>query len=552
MNQHRSPVLRGNGAGGTADRLRDLLRTLGGPGQAPPDADPAAALRDLDSLLEIVSAAEEDRVARADLLEAAHREAEVHRLRYQQLFEFVPAPCLVTDAHGLITEANQAAAELLQTRKEFLRGKPLGLFVTGGFWKFYDHMLRAVSRTGATPRFDAVLRSTRGKSIHASLAGWWLPGDGDVPGAVRWVLIDLEPWRQAENWMRQEKDFRERLLDAVQAAVLVLDDRGHILRSNTYLLKAFGPCVADALGKEWSSCLVPPEDRPAARQLVEQARAAGSAGTARFSLVGPGETRHPFVWSARMLGSFPPATQVLPVGQDISELEEAQRQALRAERLAAIGQMTAAMAHDSRNALQRTQACLERLAWRLQDQPDALDLVRRAQAAQEELHALYEEVREFAAPICMEREVCPLPDVWRQAWAELTPLWTGRHARLHEETGDVDLRLAVDADRLRRVFRNLLENALDACAEPAHVTIACTAATLEGVSAVRVTVRDNGPGLAHAERGRVFEPFYTTKTKGTGLGLSIARRLVEAHGGRIEAGSGPGGVFIITLPAPDA
>ena len=73
---------------------------------------------------------------------------------------------------------------------------------------------------------------------------------------------------------------------------------------------------------------------------------------------------------------------------------------------------------------------------------------------------------------------------------------------------------------------------------------------LDDRPAIRVSVRDNGPGLAPEQRPRIFDPFYTTRTKGTGLGLPIARRIVEAHGGRIAAGEGggPGAEFVITLP----
>ena len=72
----------------------------------------------------------------------------------------------------------------------------------------------------------------------------------------------------------------------------------------------------------------------------------------------------------------------------------------------------------------------------------------------------------------------------------------------------------------------------------------------DGQPAVRVAVRDHGPGLTAEQRRNLFEPFYTTKTRGTGLGLAIARRIVEAHGGRIEVGPGDGRgtTILITLP----
>src|SRR5439155_8137970 len=91
-------------------------------------------------------------------------------------------------------------------------------------------------------------------------------------------------------------------------------------------------------------------------------------------------------------------TQILLVGHDITELQEAQRLGLQAERLAAVGQVSVGLAHEGRNALQRSQACLDRLGWRLKDQPEALDLLTRAHKAQNDLVVLFEEVREYAAP----------------------------------------------------------------------------------------------------------------------------------------------------------
>src|SRR6185437_1748152 len=113
----------------------------------------------------------------------------------------------------------------------------------------------------------------------------------------------------------------------------------------------------------------------------------------------------------------------------------------------------------------------------------------------------------------------------------------GRTALLQEECDGVDLHCLVDAFRLEQVFRNILENALAACSDPVAITVFCSAAPLDGQPALRIAVRDNGPGLGPEQRQRIFEPFFTTKTKGTGLGMAIAQRIVEAHSGLIVVGT---------------
>ncbi len=237
------------------------------------------------------------------------------------------------------------------------------------------------------------------------------------------------------------------------------------------------------------------------------------------------------------------------VQERTAELRTIQAKALQAERLAAIGQMVAGLAHESRNALQRSQACLSMLGVRLAGQPALMDLVQRLQAAQDDLHRLFNQVRDYAAPLHLDRGTCDLAELWRHAWDDLEPLRRGRQCELREESA-TDTRCLADAFHLRQVFRNLLENALSAAADPARVTVGCSAADLGGQDAVRVSVRDNGPGFAGISLHQVFEPFVTTKVRGTGLGLAICKRIVEAHGGQIGVaeGPGPGAEVLVTLP----
>ncbi len=236
--------------------------------------------------------------------------------------------------------------------------------------------------------------------------------------------------------------------------------------------------------------------------------------------------------------------------RDISQQKQAEERARQAERLAAIGQTVAGLAHESRNAFQRSQACLEMLAMELENRPDALELVERTQKALDDLHHLYEEVRDYAAPIVLDRQVCDLAHVWRDSWSHLQHAHGEKSVQLREEAGGVGLACHVDWFAMGQVFRNILENAIAACPEEeGRIVIRCRDARFVGESAVELAIRDNGPGFDPANRAKVFEPFFTTKVKGTGLGMAIARRIVEAHGGQITLGDkGPGAEVILTLP----
>ena len=256
-------------------------------------------------------------------------------------------------------------------------------------------------------------------------------------------------------------------------------------------------------------------------------------------------------WSSKTLKDVSGKTvAVLSVGQDITDLNQAQQRTLQAERLAGIGQMSTGLAHESRNALQRIQACAEMLELEVEGNVEAMDLVRRIKLAQDHMHRLFDEVRGYAAQVHLDSSQCNLGSIWREAWEILLPQWEGRIAELAENTATAQLTLCGDHFRLVQLFRILFENALAACGDPVRIEITCSPTVLAGGKAIRISVRDNGPGLNQEQRERIFEPFYTTKTKGTGLGMAIAQRIVEAHEGKIQVGTcaGHGAEILVTLP----
>ncbi|MBY0228129.1 MAG: HAMP domain-containing histidine kinase, partial [Gemmataceae bacterium] len=288
--------------------------------------------------------------------------------------------------------------------------------------------------------------------------------------------------------------------------------------------------------------LMPVGDRRRARGAASAALHLGKRGTFTGGLLCAGGEPRAVAWSVQPV-SVASKRGALALGHDITDLKAAQRKALDAERLATLGQVAATLAHESRNLLQSMSACLERLSWRVQGDESAAGLLARAEAARDKLARLFDDVQRHAAPLRLDLGECDLAALWRETWAEVLAASPGREATLEEEGAGTVVR--ADRFRLGQVFRNILENALAAASDPVRVRVMCHD---EG-ALVRLSFRDNGPGLDAEQRRHIFESFFTTKARGTGLGLAICKRIVETHGGRIEAGeNGPGAEIVVRLP----
>ncbi|TWT49260.1 Sensor protein FixL [Rubripirellula amarantea] len=233
-----------------------------------------------------------------------------------------------------------------------------------------------------------------------------------------------------------------------------------------------------------------------------------------------------------------------------AKLAASQDKLVQAERLAAMGQMVSAIAHESRNALQRIQVSVEVLQYDIEPGSEARQDLDRISRAKADLERLHDELRNFAGPIQLIAANGNFAEVWRQAWTNLKVSRGERDAQLIEQVANVNLDCRCDAFRLEQVFRNLFENSLAACSDPVRITVTCQEIDIDGVPGLQISIRDNGPGLPPEMRPYVFEAFHTSKAKGTGLGMAIAKRFLLAHHGTIEIGSdsNDGAEFVIKMP----
>jgi signal transduction histidine kinase len=233
------------------------------------------------------------------------------------------------------------------------------------------------------------------------------------------------------------------------------------------------------------------------------------------------------------------------LSSSLAQLNSAQEQLVRSERLAAIGELASTIGHELRNPLGVITNSLFLLRQRIGPGADERTL-RQLATADREIAAstlIVSDLLEFARarePIPIDVDVSGLID-------EVLSVAPPPSAIDVQLATNGDTLVHADRDQLRQVLLNLVTNAYQAMPDGGSLTIHSAASD----GRVRVSVADTGSGMDEATKARIFEPFYTTKERGVGLGLAVTRRLVDSHGGSIDVASSPGSgtTFVIDLPA---
>ena len=228
-----------------------------------------------------------------------------------------------------------------------------------------------------------------------------------------------------------------------------------------------------------------------------------------------------------------------------ADLAQAQDQLVHRERLAALGELAAVVAHEVRNPLGVIFNSLGSLRRLFRPGGDALLLFDMAQEEADRLNRIVGDLLDFARPSTPTLHPEPLDRVLEEAVAVALADAPRGIAVRHEVAPGLPL-VPMDARLLRQAIVNVAANAVQAMPGGGTLTVG---ARVAGDSAV-VELRDTGPGIPHEARQRIFEPFFTTKATGTGLGLAVVKRIVDGHHGRVEVETpASGGVaFVIHLP----
>jgi PAS domain S-box-containing protein len=471
--------------------------------------------------------------------------------QFTDLFETLREGVYLASADDRITEANPALAQMLgfAGKEEILQTELSSLYHNAadragersklndlGFLRAREVTLkhRQDSREVVALHTTAVIRDPAGKFVR-----------------YQGTFVDVTEQREMERRLHREQEFARRLMDSFPDLVVTLDAESRYTFISPQILDVLGYQPEDLIGKKLGSH-IDPHDLPAMQELIANLISGRcSNGQIEYRTQHRNGVWQLFRASARPLhDEMGRTTGIIASVRDITEQQRLQQQLIQSERLAAMGQMIAGVAHELNNPLTAILGVTELMRDQTTDE-----------SAHRQLDLAHRQARR-AAHIVESLLVFSRPATPRNALLHLSDL-LHRTLQLHEHSlrsNNIQVDLVArpdlptvlgDSNQLTQVFLNLIVNAEQAIRE---VRDQGTLRIRLGVVGDRllITFQDDGVGIHRETLPRIFDPFFTTKRpgRGTGLGLSICMAIVREHNGDISAQPLPdgGSVFTVSLP----
>jgi two-component system sensor histidine kinase HydH len=220
--------------------------------------------------------------------------------------------------------------------------------------------------------------------------------------------------------------------------------------------------------------------------------------------------------------------------------QQAEADLARQRHLAALGELSAVLAHEIRNPLATVKGHAQLIAERVESDEVSNRWAEVMVKHVVRLERLVHQLLDFSRTAEIRRAAVNPATLVDEAGCELD------RDRIDLDTERAPQTWQLDAERMSQVLVNVMQNALQSTPEPGHVQVVVD----KEASQLVITIRDHGEGIPTGEEQRIFEPFFTKRVRGTGLGLAVAKRIVELHGGRVDAANHPegGAVFRIAVP----
>ena len=400
--------------------------------------------------------------------------------------------------------------------------------------------------TGKRVEMTRFHQDSRGNRKELSLSMYPLAPDGNEITYFIEIARDVTEYRELIRELRaSEKRFRA-ILDTATDGIISIDENHRIILFNNAAERIFGYSRKEILGENLN-VLIPPQygdHYRFIRRFLENKKSEIIGKTISLTGLRRGGQEFPVQLGLSFLEMGGRATFTAII-RDVSDQVQMERKLLQSERLAAVGQAVAHVAHELKNPLMIIGGFSAQIRKGLDQGKDAskmdmiLDEVKR-------LERLVADLGDFTKTYTLVKRPARINDLLKDVINIMSGVHAPHQYGFHHDLSDDVHEIICDPDKLKQVFINIISNGLEAMEEGGGITVLSRKVS----GGIEVQIIDQGTGIPDGDLAHIFEPFFTTRKGGSGLGLSISYKIVEAHNGDLSAFSRPGKgtTFIVRLP----
>lgn len=345
------------------------------------------------------------------------------------------------------------------------------------------------------------------------------------------------------------KRYRENILQSMTSGLIAIDMKGRITTVNQSALNILGMTQEDLVGTHVH--LLPRPWTPLGRLFWRSLERNWVNRNRDMKIRKNGRDLWVMITTALLVDESNKKLGALCVFQDMTDLKELREKMKEADRLAALGKLSASLAHEIKNPLSAIKTFVQLIPRKFESPIFRDKLNTTVPRELERINRLVDNLLQLTRKPKLNLSLVNLNEVLGQT----TELYQGemdtKNVRFHATLQENMPRVRADAELMHRVFSNILVNAIQAMPQGGTLSVSSgwgPAADRNGK--LEVTVRDTGIGMDSETLKKLFDPFFTTKKKGTGLGLVNAKRIIEEHGGGIDVSSDPGKGTVVTVTLP--
>jgi two-component system sensor kinase FixL len=486
----------------------------------------------------------------------AQYEREITKLKesnlfLETLFNGISEEILVIDQNFLIQDVNTVFLERHGLKKENVLGKKCHKIayqsdVPCNFGKQICPLEKA-KKTGQRVEVTHYRESKGGEVEELNHIMYPLSLKGKTPTCFMEITWDVTAYQDLIRKLKaSEKKFKA-ILDTATDAILSIDEDQKIVLFNNAAQQIFGYTRREVLGKDLN-ILIPPQygdHHRFVKNFLDSKKPKAVGKTLSLTALRKNGEEFPIELglSHHQMKDGITFTAII---RDVSIQKQLERKVLQTERLAAVGQTVAHVAHEIRNPLMIIGGFSNQIREGLTDYKAIrkLDMVLDEVSRLEKLVA---NLGDFTKEYRLVKRQADINSVIQDVLKIMSEIYSSDKHELKIDLHPNLKEVNCDPDKLKQVFMNIIANGIEAMEDGGTITIN----TQKWYDGVEISITDNGIGISEEHLLRIFEPFYTTRERGSGLGLSISYKIVAAHKGDIYATSTPGegATFVIRLPA---